>query len=112
VQLPATGLSDVVTALALHASHDGARGVLLTSKTSTASILANRSASLRAVTARDPAALTVAINETGANLLIVDPVTFSAAALTRIAIDFATRPVSEIPAALAARPAGCGCKGH
>ncbi len=112
MQLPATGLSDVVTALALHASRDGARGVLLTSKTSTASILANRSASLRAVTARDPAALTAAFAETGANVLVVDPVTFPAAALTRIAIDFATRPVSEIPAALVARPAGCGCKGH
>jgi hypothetical protein len=112
VQLPATGLADVATALALHASRDGARGVLLTSKPATALILANRSASLRAVTARDPSALAAAITETAANLIIVDPATFPASALVRLAVDLATRPASEVPAALAARPAGCGCKGH
>jgi hypothetical protein len=111
-QIPATGLADGVAALALHASRDGARGVLLTSKTATATILANRSASLRAVTARDVATLTAAAAETGANLLIVDPATFPAAALTRLAVDLAKRPAPEVPAALAARPAGCGCKGH
>jgi hypothetical protein len=112
VQLPATGLADVVTSLGLHASRDGARGVLLTSKSATAIVLANRSASLRAVTARDPATLAAAITETAANLIIVDPATFSAAALTRFVVDLAARPASEVPAALAARPAGCGCKGH
>lgn len=112
MQLPVTGLADVIADIALHASRDGSRGLLLTSKPATATILANRSASLRAVTARDAATLTSAVAETGANLLIVDPATFPAAALTRLAVDLATRPAPEILAALAARPAGCGCKGH
>ena len=111
-QLPATGLADVVTALALHASRDGARGILLTGKPVVACVLANRSASLRAVTARDPAALAAAAAECSANLLVVDPATFPAAALSRMATELATRPATEIPAPLAARPAGCGCKGH
>ncbi len=112
VQLPATGLADVIAALAVHASRDGARGVLLTGKPATAAVLANRSASLRAVTARDPGTLAAAASEAAANLLIVDPSTFPAALLLRVATDFATRPAPEIPAALAVRPAGCGCKGH
>jgi len=111
-QLPATGLPDVVTALALHASRDGARGILLTGKPAVACVLANRSASLRAVTARDPASLAAAAAECAANLLVVDPGTFPAAALSRMATELATRPATEIPAPLAARPAGCGCKGH
>ncbi|MFM8415736.1 MAG: hypothetical protein ACKOCX_13565 [Planctomycetota bacterium] len=111
-QLPATGLADVVTALALHASRDGARGILLTGKPAVACVLANRSASLRAVTARDPATLAAAAGECAANLLVVDPATFPAAALGRLATELATRPAAEIPAPLAARPAGCGCKGH
>lgn len=111
-QLPATGLADVITALALHASRDGARGILLTGKPAVACVLANRSASLRAVTARDPAALAAAAADCSANLLVVDPATFPAAALSRMATELATRPGPEIPAPLAARPAGCGCKGH
>ena len=111
-QLPATGLGDVVTALALHASRDGARGILLTGKPAVATVLANRSASLRAVTARDPAALATAAAECHANLLVVDPASFPAAALGRIAAELANRPSGEVPAPLAARPADCGCKGH
>lgn len=111
-QLPATGLADVVAALALHASRDAARGVLLTGKPALATVLANRSASLRAVTARDPAALAAAAAECGANLLVVDPASFPATALSRMAGELAARPATEIPALLAARPAGCGCKGH
>ena len=111
-QLPATGLTDVVTALALHASRDGARGILLTGKPAIACVLANRSASLRAVTARDPAALAAAAAECAANLIVVDPASFPAAALSRMATELATRPATEIPAPLADRPAGCGCKGH
>jgi hypothetical protein len=112
VQLPATGLADVVAAFALHASRDGARGVLLTSRPAMATVLANRSVSLRAVTARDPAALVAAASETAANMLIIDPLTFPAAMLLRVATDLASRVALEIPAALAARPAGCGCKAH
>ena len=111
-QLPATGLADLVTALALHASRDGARGILLTGKPAVACVLANRSASLRAVTARDPAALAAAAAECAANLLVVDPASFPAAALSRMAGELASRPATEIPAPLAARPAGCGCTGH
>jgi hypothetical protein len=111
-QLPASGLADIVAALALHASRDGARGILLTGKPTIACVLANRSASLRAVTARDPAALAAAAAECSANLLVVDPVSFPAAALSRLATELAARPAGEVPAPLAARPAGCGCKGH
>lgn len=112
VQLPATGLADVVAALALHASRDAARGILLTSQPVVATVLANRSASLRAVTARDPSSLAAASTDAAANLLVIDPASFSIAALQRMATDLATRAAPEVPAALAARPAGCGCKGH
>ena len=111
-QLPASGLADVVAALALHASRDAARGILLTTKPALATVLANRSAALRAVTARDPATLAAAAAECNANLLVVDPGSFPAAALLRLAIALAARPAGETPASLAARPAGCGCKGH
>jgi hypothetical protein len=111
-QLPVTGLADVVAALALHAARDGARGILLTGKPTMACVLANREASLRAVTARDPAALAMAAAECAANLLVVDPVHFPAAALSRMAAELAARPATEVPATLASRPADCGCKGH
>jgi hypothetical protein len=110
--LPATGLADVVAALALHASRDAARGVLLTGKPAMATVLANRSASLRGVTARDPAALAAAAVECNANLLVVDPASFPTAALLRLSADLAAKPAGDTPAPLAARPAGCGCKGH
>ncbi len=111
-QLPASGLVDVVATLALHAARDAARGVLLCGRPAVAVVLANRSASLRAVTARDPAALAAAAADCSANLLVVDPSTFPAAALLRLATELAARPAGEIPAPLAARPAGCGCTGH
>ncbi len=112
VQLPVTGLADVIAALAVHASRDAARGILLTSQPVVATVLANRSASLRAVTARDPSTLTAAAADAAANLLVVDPASFPMTALKRMATDLATRAATEVPAALAARPAGCGCKGH
>lgn len=111
-QLPASGLADVVAALAVHASRDAARGILLAGRPALAAAVANRSASLRAVTARDPAALAAAAAECNANLLVVDPATFPAAALLRLANELAVRPTGDTPAPLAARPAGCGCKGH
>jgi len=111
-QLPATGLADVVAALALHASHDAARGVLLTGRPALATALANRSASLRAVTAREPATLAAAAAECNANLLIIDPASFPPAAIPRLAQELALRPAGETPAVLASRPAGCGCKDH
>ena len=111
-QLPASGLDDVVAAFAIQASRDGARGVLLAGKPAVATVLANRSASLRAVTARDPAALAAAAAECGANLLVVDPAAFPAAALVRLATDLAMRSAADVPTSLAAPPAGCGCKGH
>ena len=111
-QLPASGLADVVAALSLQASRDAARGVLLTGRPAVAVVLANRSASLRAVTARDPATLAAAAAECNANLLVIDPAIFPAAAIGRLAKDLAVRPVGETPAVLTARPAGCGCKGH
>jgi hypothetical protein len=111
-QLPATGLADVVTALALHASRDGARGILLTGKPAVACVLANRSASLRAVTARDTAGLLAAAAECSANLLVVDPRALSAVSLDRVAGDFARRDLGPAPAELAVTPTPCACTTH
>lgn len=110
-RLPATGLTDVIAALALHASRDAARGILLTSRPATALILANRSASLRAVTGRDARSLAAAAAESAANLLVVDP-TVVTGGLERLCADFAARVGGPVPAELGQVPAGCGCKGH
>lgn len=111
-QLPSSGLADVVAALAGHASRDAARGVLLTSKPAVAVVLANRSASLRAVTGRDAAAITSAAADAAANLLVVDPATFSGGALDRLCSDFHRSSPAPVPTELQAAPAGCGCKTH
>jgi hypothetical protein len=109
-QLPASGLADVITALASHASRDGARGVLLTGRPAVALILANRSASLRAVSARDAAGLAAAAADAGANLLVVDPATFTGGSLERLCAEFHAAPAAALPAELSHAPAGCGCK--
>lgn len=111
-QLPASGLAEFVEAFALHAARDGARGVLLTGRPVVATVLANRSAAVRAVTGREPAGLADAAAECHANLLVLDPARFPAAAAIRLAKDLATRPPGDTPAPLTARPAGCSCKGH
>lgn len=111
-QLPASGLADVVAAFASHASRDAARGVLLTGTPAVAVVLANRSASLRAVTARDAATLVAAAADTAANLLIVDPAAFAGGTLERLCADFHRAPHGAVPAELAAAPPGCGCKTH
>jgi hypothetical protein len=111
-QLPASGLADVVTAVAAHASRDAARGVLLTSKPAVAMVLANRSPSLRAVSGRDAAAIMAAAHDAAANLLIVDPATFSAGSLERLCADFHRSPPAAVPAELQAAPPGCGCTTH
>jgi hypothetical protein len=109
-QLPASGLADVVAAIAAHASKDAARGVLLTGRPAVAVVLANRSASLRAVTARDAASLAAAAADTAANLLVVDPGQFTGGSLERICADFHRTASGPLPAELAATPPGCGCK--
>lgn len=111
-QLPATGLADVVTAIATHVSRDGARAVLLSSRPAAAVILANRSPSLRAVTARDAAGLLAAAAECAANLLVVDPRAISAVSLERVAVEFARRDLGSPPADLGVAPTPCACKGH
>lgn len=108
-QLPATGMADVVAAIAVHASRDAARGVLLTNRPSAAVILANRSASLRAVTGRDAAAVLAAANDCGANLIVVNPKELSTTSLQRLCVEFASRQLA-VPPELAAAPPGCGCK--
>jgi len=110
-RLPTTGLADVLAALALHASRDAARGVLLTSRPAAAVVLANRSASLRAVTGRDAQAVGAAVAECAANLLVVDPGAF-AGSLDRVCVDFATRAGGPLPDEFSRQPAGCGCKTH
>jgi hypothetical protein len=109
-QLPASGLADVVAAIAAHASKDAARGVLLTSRPALAIVLANRSASLRAVTGRDAASLAAAAAETAANLLIVDPGQFTGSSLERLCADFHRVASGPLPAELTAAPSECGCK--
>ncbi len=111
-QLPATGLADVVVAIATHASRDGARGLLLSGRPAAAVVLANRSPGLRAVTARDAASLLAAATECSANLVVVDPKAFSAASLDRVCGEFARRDLGPAPAELAAAPTPCACKGH
>lgn len=111
-QLPATGLADVVAAIATHASRDGARAVLLCTRPAAASALANRSTSLRAVTARDAAGLLAAAAECGANLLVVDPRAFSPHSLDRACGEFARRDLGPAPIELSAPPTPCACQGH
>ena len=109
--LPATGLADVITAIATHASRDGARAILLTSRCAVAVVVGNRSASLRAVTGRDAAGILASAAECGANLVVVNPKDLSALNLGRLAAEFAGRDF-PVPATLATAPAGCGCTTH
>jgi hypothetical protein len=116
-QLPATGLADVVAALASHASRDGGRAVLLCGRPALAAALANRTAGVRAVTAGNPASLLAAITETAANIIVVDPQAFPAGSLDRVCTDFARRDLGVAPHELAsaspgASPSPCSCKGH
>jgi hypothetical protein len=115
-QLPATGLADVVATLAAHSARDGARGVLLSGRPAVAVALANRSAGVRAVTARDPASLLVAITECAANIIVVDPKMFPSGSLDRVCSDFAARDLPSPPTELStpAHPPSshCSCQGH
>lgn len=113
-RLPATGLSDVVASLGLHLTRDGGRAILLAGRPHVATALANRSAGVRAVTARDTQTLLAAAEECAANLLVVSPRDMSGASLERIAVTFATRAPVPLPADFApANPeaAACPCSG-
>ena len=114
-QLPASGLAQVVAEIALHASRDGSRGVLLTSRPAVAAVLANRHPGVRAVTGRDAVALGRAAGECAANLLIANPSEFTGS-LERACITFATHDHAAVPAELhsAAPPPAtpCSCKNH
>lgn len=108
-RIPATGLADVVAALALSVSRDGARGLLIAGRPHVAAALANRSPGVRAVTARDSAALLAAIGECAANVVVVHPRDFSSTSLERVAVALVTA-ATAVPDELA--PAsGCGCGG-
>jgi hypothetical protein len=111
-RLAASGLADVVATIALQASRDAARGILLTSRPHVAVVVANRTASLRAVTGKAAAEISAAAAAIAANLLVLDPTLFSPSALARIAAEFAGRPAAIPPPELAQASAGCGCKGH
>jgi len=111
-QLPATGMADVIAALSVQASRDGARSLLLTGRPATVTILANRSRSLRAVTGRDVPGLLAAATETAANLIVVNPKDLSAGSLERLAVEFTRRAEAPLPPELASVAEGCGCKGH
>ena len=109
-QLPATGLTDVVTSLGLHLTRDGGRGILLAGRPHVAVALANRSAGVRAVTARDTTTLLGAAQECAANLLVIAPRDFSASSLERIGVTLAGRDPGPAPAELAPpATAGCAC---
>jgi len=111
-QLPSTGLTDVVASLGLHLARDGGRGILLAGRPHVAVALANRSAGVRAVTARDTTTLLAAAQECAANLLVIAPRDFSASSLERIGVTLAGRDPGPAPAELAApAAAGCACSG-
>lgn len=110
-RLPATGLVDVLAALAVHASRDAARSVLLTPRPQLALVAANRSPSLRAVTGGDAATLGAAASDCAANLLVVDPARFRGS-LEQFCVGFASRPGGPLPPELAQSPPGCTCQGH
>ena len=111
-QLPATGLADVVTSLGLHLARDGGRGILLAGRPHVAVALANRSAGVRAVTARDTTTLLAAAEECAANLLVIAPRDFSGSSLERIGVTLAGRDPAPAPAELAPpAAAGCPCGG-
>jgi hypothetical protein len=111
-RLPATGLADVLAALAIHAGRDGARAVLLTGRPHLAVAAANRHASLRAVTGHDAIRAKGAVAECAANLLVLDPATFSSNALERLCGDLGLGADATPPTELAAPPSTpCGCKG-
>ena len=111
-QLPATGLSDVVSSLALHVTRDGGRGILLAGRPHVATTLANRSPGVRAVTARDTTTLLAAAQECAANLLVLSPRDFSGSSLERSGVTFAGREPGPTPAELAPpAPAACPCGG-
>jgi hypothetical protein len=86
--------------------------VLLAGRPAVAVALANRSAGVRAVTARDAAGLLAAAAECSANLLVVDPKAFSSVSLDRVCSDFARRDFAPPPAELAAAPTPCACTTH
>lgn len=112
--LPATGLADVLAALALHVGRDGARGVLLTGRPALAVAAANRHASLRAVTGHDPPRVKAAAIECAANLLVLDPAQFPPVALERLCGELAQGPDRAAPvelAAAAAHSTPCSCRG-
>lgn len=110
--LPATGLADVLAALAMHAGRDGARAVLLTGRPHLAVAAANRHAGLRAVTGHDAIRAKGAVAECAANLLVLDPATFSSNALERLCGDLGLGADATPPTELAAPPSTpCGCKG-
>ena len=110
-RLPATGLADVVAALAQHVTRDGARGLLLAGRPHAACALANRSPGIRAVTARDTATLLAALAEAGANVVVVHPRDFSGSSLDRVAVALSTS-ASAAPSELAPPPAAeCPCGG-
>ena len=106
-QLPASGLADVVAAIALHVGRDGAKGVLLTGRPAAAVVLANRFSSLRAVTARDAATLLAAAAQCAANVLIINPQEFASGALERACIEFASRDTGVIPKELSGLSSSC-----
>lgn len=107
----AASLSDGIDRLASAASSTSARGLLLTGRPSTAVILANRSASLRGIVAKDVPSCLTAIVETSANVVICDPVGVQFPAAARIAAALAAHD-AVVPADLSVAPAGCGCKTH
>ena len=106
-QLPASGLADVVAAIALHVGRDGAKGVLLTGRPAAAVVLANRFSSLRAVTARDAATLLAAAAQCAANVLIINPQEFASGALERACVEFASRDTGVIPNELSGLLSSC-----
>jgi len=92
-----TGLAIVTAELMDHVAKNGRPAVLLTSRPATAVCLANRCSGVRAVGGKHAGHLREAIDEAGANLLVVDPTSMSAFELRRLATEFCDRWPHPLP---------------
>ena len=111
-QLPASGLEDTLLAMALHVSRDGFRGILLSGRPALAVVVANRNNALRAITADTSSKIEKAIEQCGANVLVMNPDDFSSGALVRACIDFVGRETVEPPMELKITASPCACSTH
>jgi len=99
-QLARTGLVSVVGEMCDQVSSGGLLGLLLSGRASAAVCLANRRKGVRAITATDARQVGRAVDEVGANLLVVDPAGRSLFELLKMARQLACGGPRKCPDAL------------